>query len=165
MTCGCFKNLRFDIFGSLHGTRVIQIIAGVVPAASCCQSNTSVCCGVLTPWLRPSLQARSWLAAGTAAAKPQHASGCGNVADVACPSPSLCVGLVGVRMRCVAQVHALLAAGIPVAGPQYVVEWLAQPWRPPAAHLLFGSALGPALADAEADRAGAPGADEGSMSF
>lgn len=61
--------------------------------------------------------------------------------------------------------RALLAAGVPVAGPHYVVEWLAQPWRPPAAHLLFGSVPGPALAEAEAGRAGAPGDDEGSMSF
>lgn len=66
---------------------------------------------------------------------------------------------------CVAQVHALLAAGIPVAEPFYVIEWLAQPWRPPSAHLLFGCVPGPALAEAEAGRAGPPGADEGSMSF
>ncbi|KAK9840981.1 hypothetical protein WJX81_003698 [Elliptochloris bilobata] len=63
------------------------------------------------------------------------------------------------------KVRALLAAGIAVAAPQYVVEWLAQPWRVPSAHLLFGSAPGAALAGAEASRAGAPGLDEGSMSF
>ena len=52
-----------------------------------------------------------------------------------------------------------------MAEPHYVVEWLAQPWRPPCAHLLFGSTPGPELAEAEAARAGAPGDDEGSMSF
>ena len=38
-------------------------------------------------------------------------------------------------------------------------------WFGPSAHLLFGSTLGPALAEAEAGRAGAPGDDEGSMYF
>jgi hypothetical protein len=64
-----------------------------------------------------------------------------------------------------AQVRALLAAGVPVAAPLYAVEWLAQPWRSPAEHLLFGCEPGPALAEADAARAAAPGPDEGSMSY
>jgi hypothetical protein len=49
-------------------------------------------------------------------------------------------------------VASLQAAGIPVVDGKYVVEWVAHPHKPLAAHFRHGTSAGPALAELERQR-------------
>ena len=47
----------------------------------------------------------------------------------------------------------LLQAGVPCVAREYLIEWLSQPFKPLAEHMLFGCESRGHLAEAEAARA------------